>query len=144
MEFRQVQYSTDLPIIIEQARIAHLESRLSYIEFSPEKVEKSLLRALAQPDRYAIFIAERKGAPVGFASVSVGEYHIGTDALLATIHNLSVIRSVREGLSGGRAAIGLMRGAKLVCGAERVRDITARNLRRRACPRPQIRQAHGI
>jgi len=43
---------------------------------------------------------------------STDEYHIGTDVLLNTIHNINVCRDVRESLSGGRVALGLMSGVK--------------------------------
>lgn len=55
-------------------------------------------------------IARRHGDAVGFAYCSVGEYHIGTDILLTTIHNMNVSRDVRASLSGGKIALGLFKG----------------------------------
>ena len=54
-------------------------------------------------------IAEKHGQAVGFVYCSVGEYHIGSDDLLTTIHNMNVFRTVRSSLSGGKIALGLFR-----------------------------------
>jgi len=73
-------------------------------------------------------LATKGDMPLGMLYCSTGEYHIGTDVLLTTIHNINVRRDVRESLSGGRVALGLM----------------ARHLRRRSGPLTQIRKTDGI
>lgn len=110
IQFRLVKDETDLPQLIELAKEAHQESRFRAIDFSADKVRKTALSALKNPKRHGVMLAERQGQPVGFAHCSIGEYHIGTGALLATIHNINVRRDVRCGLGGGRIALGLFKG----------------------------------
>ena len=62
--------------------------------------------------RHGGFLATKGDTPLGMLYCSTGEYHIGTDILLTIIHNISVRRDVRECLSGGRVALGLLSGAK--------------------------------
>ncbi|UWP90182.1 hypothetical protein [Aliiroseovarius crassostreae] len=100
----------DIPKIVDLAREAHAESRVGYIPFSAEKVQKIALTAISDDKRHAVMLAEKHGVPVGAAYCSVGEYYIGTDVLLTTIHNINVSRDVRMTLSGGRVAMGLFRG----------------------------------
>lgn len=57
-------------------------------------------------------LAKRGSAVVGFAYCSVGEYHIGLDRVIATIHNLNVRKEYRAKLGGGRIALGLFQGIK--------------------------------
>jgi hypothetical protein len=68
-------------------------------------------------------IAERRGQAVGFVYCSVGEYHIGSDVLLTTIHNMNVARSVRSSLSGGKIALGLFRGVETWSQARGAKEI---------------------
>ena len=112
IKFRVVTENPDIPIIVKLARAAHEESRFSYIPFSPQKVARLAKNAIADDSRQGVFIAEIDNTPVGFAYCTLGEYHIGADALLATIHNINVSRDVRHRLCGGRAALGLFNGAK--------------------------------
>lgn len=72
--------------IVHMAKESHAESRFSYIEFAPEKVQAIAERAIADPKRHAVMMAWQDEMPVGFAYCSVGEYHIGTGALVTTIH----------------------------------------------------------
>lgn len=112
LRLRVVTDTSDIPALVKLAREAHTESRFSYIPFSADKVVKIARLALKDGKRHGIFIAERGGAPVGFAYCTLGEYHIGTDVLIATIHNINVSRAARQRLAGGRAALGLLNGAK--------------------------------
>ncbi|UWQ09115.1 hypothetical protein K3X41_05875 [Aliiroseovarius crassostreae] len=100
----------DIPKLVDLARDAHAESRFSYIPFSADKIRKIAERATEDEKRHAVMLAEKDCVPVGFAYCSVGEYHIGTDVLRTTIHNINVSRDVRMTLSGGRVAMGLFRG----------------------------------
>lgn len=110
--FRQCVSKADADVIVELAEQAHVESRFSRIAYSEDKVRRLFLRALKDHKRSAIFLGERRGSPVGFAYCTIGEYHIGTGTLIATIHNINVIKSVRSSLDGGRVALGLFRGAE--------------------------------
>lgn len=112
VSFRVVTEHADIPALINLAREAHEESRFAYIPFSPEKVHRIATMAIKDPRRHGVFLAERKGTPVGFSFCSIGEYHIGSDVLIATINNINVTKSVRSRLTGGRAALGLFQGIK--------------------------------
>ena len=112
LQFRVVNDDADIPALISLAGDAHHESRFRDIPFSPDKVADIAGRAIADPKRHGVFLAAKGDAPVGMLYCSVGEYHIGTDVLLTTIHNMNVSRDVRESLSGGRVALGLMSGVK--------------------------------
>lgn len=103
---------SDLPAIVRLAQRAHAESRLRHLPFSEEKVQRLARRAMAEPARHAVMLARRGAEPVGFLYCSVGEYFIGTGALLATVHNLNVAREHRRRLRGGRIAMGLLNGAR--------------------------------
>ena len=94
------------------AQEAHDESRFHYISFNPDKVRKIARAAFRSQKRHAVMIAEKHGQAVGFVYCSVGEYHIGSDVLLTTIHNMNVSRTVRSSLSGGKIALGLFRGVE--------------------------------
>lgn len=110
INFRVVSEESDIPALVDLAYEAHTESRFSYIEFAPGKVEKIAKRALADPKRSAVMLANKNAVPVGAAYCSVGEYHIGTGSLFTTIHNVNVSKHIRSSLSGGRVALGLFRG----------------------------------
>ena len=71
-------------------------------------------------------IAEKHGQAVGFVYCSVGEYHIGSDVLLTTIHNMNVFRTVRSSLSGGKIALGLFRGVETWSQARKAKEILFR------------------
>ncbi|MEP1959028.1 MAG: hypothetical protein ABJK65_09350, partial [Kangiellaceae bacterium] len=105
------------------AEEAHNESRFRYIQFSAKKVEKIALAAIKNDKRHAVMIAEKDAQPVGFAYCSVGEYHIGTGALITTIHNINVSKDVRSSLSGGRTALGLFRGIETWSKARDAKEI---------------------
>lgn len=102
----------DLRSIVEMSKEAHEESRFGHIEFSAEAVQKIATLAIKDGARHGVIICEYRMEPVGFAYCSVGPYHIGTGALICTIHNINVARSVRAKLAGGRAAIGLFRSVE--------------------------------
>ena len=60
---------------------------------------------------------------VGFVYCAVDEYHIGSDILLTTIHNMNVSRTVRSSLSGGQIALGLFRGVETWSQARGAKEI---------------------
>lgn len=109
LQFRMAS-TEDLRALVDLACEAHEESRFGYIPFSEEKVRKIAAIALIDDKRHGIMVVFRKNELVGAAYCSVGEFHIGTGVLLATIHNINVRRSERSALFGGRAALGLFRG----------------------------------
>lgn len=96
--------------VICLARYAHEESRFSHITFAPQKVRAITERALSDPNRYAVMMAWKKGKPVGAVHCSVGEYQIGVGTLITTIHNIFVLKEIRQNLKGGRVALGLLQG----------------------------------
>ena len=110
--FRIVDDEADLPALVVLARAAHAESRLREVPFSEDKVRRLARRAIEDPRRHAVMLARRGDEPAGFLYCSVGEYFIGTGALLATVHNLNVAREHRRRLGGGRIAMGLLNGAR--------------------------------
>ena len=113
VKLRQATSEVDLPAIVALAKEAHEESHFGDIAFSDSKVRKIALAAFDDSKRHAVILAERAGRPVGFVYCSVGEFYIGSNALLTTIHNLNVSKSIRSNLSGGRAALRLFRGVEL-------------------------------
>jgi hypothetical protein len=88
---------------------AHRETRFGDIPFSPMKTRKLLAQALANKKRHLLAVAEVKGRPVGFVFASVGEYFVGTGALIVTINTIYTSQSLRRSLLGGRAAVGLFK-----------------------------------
>ncbi|MGR3609908.1 MAG: hypothetical protein ACU0BN_13770 [Sulfitobacter sp.] len=114
------QFMDDIVFLAEQA---HKESRFSYIEFAPAKVRAIAERAISDPTRHAVMVAWDNGKPVGFLYCSIGEYHIGTGALITTIHNVNVLKDVRHSLKGGRVAIGLFRGVESWSAARSCKEI---------------------
>ena len=121
--FRIVDNERDIPALVQLAQEAHEESRFSYMRFSPDKVRKIAKSALKDPKRNAVMLAHKGKTPVGFAYCSVGEYHIGEGALITTIHNMNVSRSVRAGLSGGRVALGLFKGIETWSAARGAKEV---------------------
>ncbi|WP_321362569.1 hypothetical protein [uncultured Celeribacter sp.] len=89
-----------------------MESRFGYIPFSAEKVRKLVETSAKDEKRHGILLAYKSERLVGIAYCSVGEYHIGTGALLTTIHNLNVAKDIRDRLNGGRVALGLFKGVE--------------------------------
>jgi len=114
---------TDIAPVIALARAAHAESRFGYIPFSSEKVEALIARIVASPSRSACILAARGDDLAGMLWCSVGEYHIGSDVLLATIHNLNVQKSLRATLAGGRVTLGLMKRAEAWSRAKGAREV---------------------
>lgn len=121
--FRLATAEGDLPDIVKLAAMAHEESRFRYIPFNPDKVRKIARSAFKDQKRHAVMIAEQHGQAVGFVYCSIGEYHIGSDVLLTTIHNMNVSRSVRSSLSGGKIALGLFRGVETWSQARGAKEI---------------------
>ncbi len=121
--FRLLESKQDVPAVIELARAAHEESRLGYIPFSEKKTRRIAEQAMKNPKRHAVMLAFKSDQPVGLLYCSVGEYHIGEGVLLATIHNINVLKEVRASLGGGRAALGLLRGASTWAEARNAREL---------------------
>ncbi len=105
-----VSSADDIPFLTSLAREAHKESRWRGIPFSEAKVCKLAEAAISDQTRHGILLALKGSEPVGFCYCSVGEYFVGLDSLLTTVHVIWVAPAVRAGLGGGRVALGLMRG----------------------------------
>jgi len=101
----------DIGSTVALARAVHAESAWSDYEFLPERRERFLARAIEQPQKYCLIIAERDTKPVGlpFASVE-GIYHC--DATVASCLGVAVDPALRRGLAGGGIAIKLIHGFK--------------------------------
>lgn len=112
LRFKVLDRNDDVDAIINLARASHADSRFGHIPFSDDKVRKVVATALERDKHQGILLAYQNDALVGAAFCSIGEYHIGTDALLTTIHVISVARSVRNKLNGGRVALGLFKGVE--------------------------------
>lgn len=112
VDFRLADSDQDIPILVDLARYAHLESRFRDIPFSEMKVERIARRAMDDTSRHAVMLGYKNGEAIGMLYCSIGEYHIGTDVLLTTIHNLNVRVDKRMALSGGKVALGLLRGVR--------------------------------
>ncbi|WP_299155184.1 hypothetical protein [uncultured Tateyamaria sp.] len=121
--FRLASSGSDLPAIVRLAQDAHNESRFGYMPFNPDKVRKIARAAFKDQKRHAVMIAEKHDQAVGFVYCSVGEYHIGSNVLLTTIHNMNVAHSVRSSLSGGKIALGLFRGVETWSKARGAKEI---------------------
>ncbi len=124
LAFRMARGADDLPHIVTLARAAHADSRYGYIPFSEEKVRARAGEALAEDAPKVILLAFRGEEPVGMLGLTIGEYMIGTDVKLASIHNFTVLRHVRAALSGGKVAIGLMRGAQRWAEAQGAKELS--------------------
>ena len=112
LRFRVVDRMADLAAVTALARQVHAESRLHRIPFSEAKLRRLVERALGDPNRHSFMLAERGSEPVGLLHCSAGEYFIGTDTILVTVHSVNVPRRHRGGLGGGRIAMGLLNGAR--------------------------------
>ncbi|WP_299771251.1 hypothetical protein [uncultured Tateyamaria sp.] len=107
---RMANRSDDLAGILALAHEAHHESRFQNICFSVEKATRLAIDAFENPKQNGVMVALRGNKQVGFAHCSVGEYFIGTGALLTTVHVLYVSQQVRQSLAGGRCFLGLLAG----------------------------------
>lgn len=112
LSFRRMAQGDDLEPLLDLVEVGHKESRFGYIPFSREKARKIGGRALADPARNLLIVAELRDRPVGFLLASVGEFHIGTDVRLATIHAAYTVPECRATLLGGRVALGLIRAVQ--------------------------------
>jgi len=123
LSFQLASSDSDLPAIVQLARESHAESRFGYIPFNPDKVRKIAKATFKDQKRHAVMLAEKRGRAVGFVYCSVGEYHIGSDILLTTIHNMNVSHTVRSSLAGGKIALGLFRGVETWSQARGAKEI---------------------
>ncbi|MCP4318004.1 MAG: GNAT family N-acetyltransferase [Hyphomicrobiales bacterium] len=86
----------------------HNESRFRDIPYSHKKRDNLFSQAIANPERYALVIAEFNRDPVGFIFCSAGEYIVGTDELLTTVFSFYVRKRYRQTMIGGKAAVRLL------------------------------------
>lgn len=112
VEVRQVDSPAYIEALVTLAQAAHLESRFSYIKFSPDKVRKIAMRALKSPKNSVIFLATGPSGPMGAAHCSVGEFYIGEGERIATIHVMGVPKRNAHGLASGKASLMLMNKIK--------------------------------
>ena len=103
----------DLDTLIAFSRDAHHESYFGGIVFSEGKVRKLASRSISDKHPNLISImAEVRGKPVGYLYAAAGEYYVGSDTLLTTVHVIHVTKSIRHSLLGGKVAFRLVRGIR--------------------------------
>ena len=110
--FALLRSTDEVEAFLPMARAAHEASTFSFVAFDEAKARRLGMRALERPDRHGALLAWHQERPAGFLPCSAGEYMIGSGAILVTIQALYVDPGLRRGLSGGRAAIGLLAGAR--------------------------------
>jgi hypothetical protein len=123
LSFRRMARGDDLEPLLDLVETGHKESRFGYIPFSRDKARKIGERALADPARNLLIVAELRGRPVGFLFASIGEFHIGTDVRLATIHAVYTERRLRASLCGGRVTAHLFRALNKWAAAVGAREV---------------------
>ena len=96
--------------LLDLVAAAHAESRYGDIPFSRDKARRHLETALNDQRRHFAAVAEVGGQVVGFVYATVGEYWVGTGALIVTINTIYTSKELRNSLLGGRAAVVLFRG----------------------------------
>nr|WP_320144076.1 hypothetical protein [uncultured Cohaesibacter sp.] len=102
-----------LDTLIAFSKNAHEESYFGDISFSEEKVRKFAQKSVSEtyPSQISI-LAEVNGKPVGYLYAVAGDYYVGSDSLLTTVHVIHVAKSIRHSLLGGKVAFRLVRGIK--------------------------------
>ncbi|AQZ51015.1 hypothetical protein Mame_01666 [Martelella mediterranea DSM 17316] len=103
LRFSLLGPGADIRPAVALAEAAHVECRFSCIPFSPAKLEAIIARIVARPAQSAYILAMRGSDVVGMLWCTVGEYHIGSDVLLTTIHN--VAKPLRAMLAVGHRII---------------------------------------
>jgi len=106
--FRLVQ-PKDKQAVSALAKADHEESFFSYIEFSEIKFNTLFDKAVESPHFCFGAVAESRGALQGFAYATLGEYFIGDEARIVSVHVLFVKASIRDSLAGGKIAIRLLK-----------------------------------
>ena len=101
---------SELDTLIAFSKNAHEESYFGDISFSKEKVRKFAQKSVSEtyPSQISI-LAEVNGKPVGYLYAVAGDYYVGSDSLLTTVH---VSKSIRHSLFGGKVVFRLVRGIK--------------------------------
>ncbi len=106
---RLAQNSDDFELLTPLSRSLHAEGRYRNYPYNLERRNALFAKVIEQPDRNALFIAEKREKAIGFLFCSIGPYMVG-DHLIATVTSYYVSPSVRRGLSGGEAALRLFKG----------------------------------
>lgn len=109
---RLVRPDEDPEPLLDLFEMAHQETRFNYIPFSRDKARRLLRQVMAEDTRHLVAVAEVGEKPEGFVYASVGEYFVGTDALIVTINVIYSSQKLRSRLLGGRAALGLFNAVR--------------------------------
>ncbi|WP_425089657.1 N-acetyltransferase family protein [Stappia sp.] len=106
---------SDYRAALALAREFHGRTMFRDSPFSEAKARRLFERAVAQPERYGLVLAERwgradgaAGGLVGFAYVQAGEYFLAERDLLATVLALVTRQEIAGTPLGGRAALRLV------------------------------------
>lgn len=110
--FRLVRVGENFGPLLDLFEAAHRETRFGYIPFSRDKALTLLLQVLAEDKRHLLAVAEVNGRPEGVVFASVGEYFVGTDALIVTINVIYTSQRLRNSLLGGKVATSLLEAVK--------------------------------
>lgn len=110
----------DVVVLVERA---HRESRFADIPFAPDKVNALADRVLRDPARHGMLLCWKGDTLVGFLYCSIGEFFIGTETLMTTVHTIFTRPENRRGLNAGRAALGLIKGVESWSAARRASEI---------------------
>jgi len=101
----------------------HSESRFQDIPYSHKKRDDLFIKAINEPNYYALIIAELEDEPVGFIFCTAGEYLVGYKDLITTVYSFYVRKKFRGTLAGGKAAVRLLAGVVKWSEARDVREV---------------------
>lgn len=101
----------------------HSESRFHDIPYSHKKRDDLFMKAINEPNRSALIIAELAGVPVGFIFCAAGEYLVGEKDIITTVYSFYVRKKFRGTLAGGKAAVRLLAGVVKWSEARNVREV---------------------
>lgn len=103
----------DWPRMVEMFRLWHEESYLSdTIPFSEAKANAMAEKALGEDPAHIAVAVEHDGVVVGGLYAFAGEYYLGDETLVTTIHGFFVDPGIRKSILSGKIALRLFRAAK--------------------------------
>jgi hypothetical protein len=109
----------DVPALVEMVRALLLESRLSFLPFSEQKVKSVFERLIDANDTCCLFVADREGALIGFVGGKM-TYYVFCDEYFAMDQGLYVSPECRGGSAAYRLVAAYHKwarsgGAREVC-----------------------------
>lgn len=98
---------SDIPALLVLGRAMHAESRYGIYPFDEARAVAAARRALAEPGRHAVLVAERAGAMIGYCHVAASEFLFSAE-MGSTLQLLYVLPDKR----GSLAAVKLLHAAR--------------------------------